>query len=188
MYMRKKEYKKTLNEIGIQKYHFDLQIELVIYKELCCINLKRDERKIKEEKKAEIKTVNSYGEWKKGIVIRYRGYDREYLMEFSRYLNQRIRNVKPGQEYWKIVAPVILTISITEITSKLMTIIADMNEYSGLLFKVSIELFLIIMFIMFLLIVVWQTIEPVRDNMIEENLFVDFKEIIDELITERDGV
>ena len=39
--MRRKKYKRTLDDIGRSEYDFDFQQEIIIYKHLCYVNVKR---------------------------------------------------------------------------------------------------------------------------------------------------
>ena len=39
--MRRKKYRRTLDSIGTSEYDFDFQQEIIIYKHLCYVNVKR---------------------------------------------------------------------------------------------------------------------------------------------------
>lgn len=80
---KEKAEKKTIYDIGREKYNFDYQEEIIRYKALCCMHLKRKEiKKLKFDK-----NLNSYKDWKEYIRHKYEKFDKEDLMEFSRFLN-----------------------------------------------------------------------------------------------------
>lgn len=174
---KKKKYVRTLNEVGNRKYDFDYIKEKQIYFYLCRLRQKRKNEKELEEQYR----FGSYREWKMYIQNKYSRFDREELMEFSRYLNQRIRNTKPAQEYIKLVIPAIISWVITEFFRLILQ--------DGKLAKFESIHEAIIYFAIILLIGVGSVSvtfikmsNDIWDQNMEENLCVDYKEIIDEMI------
>lgn len=167
---------KSFKEIGKRWYDFDFELERTIYCYLCCSReKKRKIRKLDEKLKFE-----SYQEWKKYVKNKYDNFSKDMLVEFSRYLNQRIRNTLPGHEYWIIVATVSLTMAFTEIID---VVLSKLMEFSGMSMIIAILLSSIFIVLPMIFIMV-QTFYPLFDNNIDENLLKDYKEIIDEIVKE----
>lgn len=165
---------KSLEEIGKRWYDFDFVLERTIYCYLCCSReKKRKIRKLDEKLKFE-----SYQQWKKYIWDKYERYDKDRLYEFSKYLNQRIRNIRPNREYWSIVATVLLTLVITKIVDIILNPQMNFNDiplFVGVLF-ISVLVTVLLWFILI------QTFYPMFDNNIDENFLRDYKEVIDEIV------
>lgn len=178
---RRKKYIRKLNKLGKMEYDFDLQLELVIYKYVCYMHLTRKEKK-KLDKKNQF---NFYREWKKYIIDKYKDYKQESLTEFSRYLNQRKRNNQPIREYWYLVIPVVLTLALSAIF--------DLITQNGhILYNLSIgqiiTLCSLIILLMFFLIVfvIRDTMMPMLDANIENNMLTDYIEIIEGIIIDKE--
>lgn len=179
---KKKKYVRTLNEIGNRKYDFDYIKEKQIYFYLCRLRQKRkNETELEEQYR-----FGSYREWKRYIQNEYSRFDREELMEFSRYLNQRIRNTKPAQEYIKLVIPAIISWVIIDFFGLILQ--------DGKLTKFESVHEAIIYFATILLVGVCSVIvafikmsNDIWDQSMEENLCTDYKEIIDEMV-EKDAL
>ena len=103
------------------------------------------------------------------------------MIEFSRYLNQNVRNLKPTYEYWATVTTVILTLALTKVFDVFLSAQID---FKGILSIVTVFIFEIFVEI-FLIFVVFQTMKPIFDSNLDENFLRDYKEIIDELITKK---
>lgn len=173
--MRGKKAGQTLNEIGKRWYDFDFELERVIYCYLCCRCIKergfaRDLRKLNEKLKFE-----SYQEWKQYICNKYQNYSKEKLTEFSRYLNQRIRNKKPFNEILIILCTVLVSLTLSQMFDMFL------NTYE----RLSIKLVWFISCIIIVLPVFYGIVRflcHIFDSDIEKNFFEDYKEIIDEII------
>ncbi len=165
---------KSLKEIGKRWYDFDFVLERTIYCYLCCSReKKRKIRKMDEKLKFE-----SYQQWKKYIWDKYEGFDKDKLYEFSRYLNQRIRNIRPNREYWSIVATVLLTLAITKIVDVYLNSQINFKDIPAIV----VVLLLPVLVVLSLVIIMIQTFYPMFDTNIDENLLKDYKEIIDEIV------
>lgn len=171
--------KKTLEKIGKKWHNFDLKSEKTIYCYLCCIRVGKCKlRKLDYDLRFE-----SYLQWKKYVAYKYQNFDIDELIEFSRYLNQRIRIIKPSHEY--------LVITITAVISALFTRLID--SYANMQIDsinlsmvniIRIVLFLILIFIIVLFFAI-QMLMPILQNDVEKNFLSDYKEIIDEMINEK---
>ena len=171
--MKKKNRRKDFATLGKEIYGFDLQSERYIYDYLCCFRMKKKKlRQLDNEHK-----FNSYKQWEKYIKGKYSGYDSETLIEFSRYLNQRIRIVNSSSEYWKLCAPVILTLILSKLVEVLYSSEPDLNGA-----PLAAILFLITLLIVFLIFSIWQVVSPIFDDYWDGYMLKDYKEIIDSMI------
>lgn len=165
---------KSFKEIGKRWYDFDFELERTIYCYLCCgREKKRKIRKLDEKLKFE-----SYQQWKKHIWDKYERFDKDRLCEFSRYLNQRIRNIRPNHEYWNIMATALLTLVITKIVDIFLNSQMNFKDIPAI---VGV-LLLPVLVVLPLVIIMYQTFSPMFDTNIDENLFRDYKEVIDEIV------
>lgn len=177
----RKNNKKTrkLPLIGKRRFGFDIQFEKNIY---CCLCCSHGSKKILKKLDSEF-IFNSYHQWKQYIKDKYAFYDKKDLIEFSRYLNQNIREIKPICEFWNLFIPVILTILLTYSVNEIIRPVFAKTLFS---FWSVIIIFLVLMVLIFLPLIIftWHVYLPLIDNNIEENFFKDYKEIIDELIND----
>lgn len=167
--MRKRKKRKTFEELGKQKYDFDIQKELICYKTLCYYHLKKKKLKVLED---HLK-FNSYMEWRDYIIRKYDTYDREKLIEFSRYLNRAIRDDKFDREYWNLITTICTTFALTKYFEGAFNI----SPY-GILFLL-IGLIIIVIELMYCFFF------PSFDNNIKKDFFIDYKEIIDEMVEKK---
>lgn len=63
---------------------------------------------------------DSYKEWKEYIQDKYSNQNEEGLEEFSRYLNQRLRNLKPSRRANELYIPVALVIFVEKFAEVLL--------------------------------------------------------------------
>ena len=178
MYNTKKKYNKKLDEIGKQEYRFNFYSEKIVYKDLCCLHLSYKERKEREK----LQTFNLYREWKTSIINKYKDFDKEKMIEFSRYLNQRLRNKELGHDYWKLAIPVILTLGVTDACSMTIQFINDLNVEQWDWVSGIVVSFVMVIFMVFIFGLIWNTMDPIWESRTEKNFLIDFKEIIDECI------
>ncbi len=176
--IKSKKAGKTLDEIGKRWYDFDYKLERVIYCYLCCCKIRvkhfaRDLRKLDEGLKFE-----SYQEWKQYVCNKYQNYRTEELSEFSRYLNQRIRNEKPINEGANILLTAMITLIFTEI---FQVSISTYRESS----KKIVWFVFVILLVLYVVYEIVKSLLTLFDNNVEKNFFVDYKEIIDEMIEGR---
>lgn len=176
--IKSKKAGKTLDEIGKRWYDFDYKLERVIYCYLCCCKIRvkhfaRDLRKLDEGLKFE-----SYQEWKQYVCNKYQNYRTEELSEFSRYLNQRIRNKSPFNESLNILCTAVIALVLTKVFEMFIF------NYEELYMK-------FIGFISYIVLAwplaygVVRILYPIFDSNVEKNFFADYKEIIDEMIEGR---
>ena len=174
--IKKKEPKRSLNTIGENFYHFNYKQEELIYKYSCYKRLKKKELKsIKNNQR-----FDSYLQWKQYIYNKYKDYPKSKLVNFSRYLNQRIKNSKPNKEFTRILITVYLTWFITEI---LNILVSGEEDLSGLPVWGTITYWIVVLISIFC--IVYTTTDPIYDDNIEENLLTDYKEIIDEMLNNK---
>lgn len=171
--MRNRKQRRNLKCIGIEQYNFDFAKEKKIYCYVCCSRLKKKElRTINSQYKFE-----SYLDWESYVQNKYKNCSNDQLKQFSRYLNQNMRNIKPGKEYINICFPVIVTLAF----SKYLEYVCGFKWVSNILL-VLIYVVMIFVLLQFLKILLSNIIIPLLNNDIEENMFNDYKEIIDNMI------
>lgn len=176
--MRKsKKMKRSLDSIGKRWHEFDFNLERNIYRYVCCakMNWKTAWRLDKNLK------FETYQQWKNYIINKYENVDKDMLIEFSRYLNQNARNLKPTHEYWVMAATAVLTLALTKMVDAFLYAQMDSKGISAIVTVVVFEIFVVI----FLAIIVIQTMKPIFNNNVDEYFLRDYKEIIDELITKK---
>lgn len=178
---RKRRYKRKLEGIGKNEFGFDVGLEKDIYCYLCCIPM----RKGRIKKLTEKQKFTSYQKWKQYVSGKYETYSRDCLIEFSRYLTQRIRNIKPVREAWAILFSSIIGFLFSDIIGKMADDDFSFLKASNVISLLAIIIILAIS-IFSLILIVRELVMPIFDNDIEENMFTDYKEIIDEMIKERD--
>ena len=156
-------------------YEFDVLYEEKIYKYLCC---KMSNKKVVKKMDNDIK-FTTYHQWENYIQNKYKHLSEFELIEFSHFLNQKIRNLKPGYEYWKIIVPVIITLIIEELFSALI----DISQIKiNTVFELFIELIIIIFVTIISLQIFIKTTKPIWDVTDKIDFYSDYKEIIDKMI------
>ena len=173
---------KTLDEIGKRWHDFDIKSEKIIYCYLCCNRYRLINKKLRnlnDDLKFE-----EYRQWKYYICNKYQNYSKEKLIEFSRYLNLKIRNIKPSHEYWIIMATAFLSMLLTKAVEIVTGIQKDFSNYSVWI-TLSVTLVVEALVIMLLIYLIVKIVYPIYDNHFDENFLIDYKEIIDDIIKER---
>lgn len=176
----KNKRKRTLNIRAKEEFQFDFQKEKNIYLYLWRLKLTKKKAKNLEGK---IK-FDRYEDWKQYVRKQYIDNGVKELEEFSRFLNQKLRMLKPNQEYWNIFIPIMGALIIEEGFDRIMGTDID---YSALGFWVSliVQMILTLIVIITIVFVILNAIMPIWDNNIDGNFLEDYKEIIDEIIKEK---
>jgi len=112
----RKKYKITLNKRGEESFQFFFEKELNIY--WCLCRAPGYKKIIKKVDEGEL--FDSYKEWKAYIQDKYSNQNEEGLEEFSRYLNQRLRNLRPGRQANELYIPVALALIVEKFTEVLL--------------------------------------------------------------------
>lgn len=180
--------KKNKNEANFNniKFAFDMQKEKIIYKNLSFYNLSRSEKK---KLSANMK-FDSYMMWKNYIREKYSEHSVEYLEEFTRYLNHKIRRSNSFNSYWGLLIPVMITLLLNKFTEIYVDAMNIKFNYGPEPLK---DMLIVWLFYIVITVVVFTTafalikqiINPTIDNEIENNLLIDYKEIIEEIIDEK---
>lgn len=178
---KKKKTKRSFKSIGKEEYNFDFQVEKDIYQNLCCNRVKKKVIEMLEQKNLKFYT---YSEWKQYIYNKYKNCNRAQLLEFIRYLNQGIRNVKPFREVWDLFVTVIMTLVFVEGGKALIEKLESLKSNDDIIIEYLTVLIFIVITIFW---VIRQVVMPILDNDIEKHLYKDYKEIIDEMIKEKKG-
>lgn len=177
---RKRYKKKLVSQRGMEFYKFDIQQEQNIYTYLCKGRLKT---KVWKKMSDDIK-FETYGQWKHYIWSKYHKFSDEKLEEFSRYLNQCSRDIKPVYECWKMLISICLALMFNTLFEFLISI-GDFH------FSSIIEGVVVIGFVMialgFFVYAIARISMPLSNHEDETNFYLDYKEIIDEMIEKRKG-
>ena len=179
---KKKKYRRQLDKIGKEKFDYDIKEEIKYYNYLSCSYMKKKDRESIDDKYK----FDSYKKWKQYIYNKYNEYSSDELIELTRYFNQKIRNTELDRTNWTFFIPVLLTI----IISKMFEIVINMNWQWVLKLPIFGIIFgCIIYTVIYLIIVVLPTfymikraITPIFICNSEKYLFIDYKEIVDEMI------
>lgn len=174
--------KRTLDNRGKKEFKFDFQKEKNIY--LYLWRLKLAKKKVKKLE-GKIK-FDKYEDWRQYVRKQYIDDGKERLKEFSRFLNQKIRNLEPNREYWNIFIPILSALVIETGFDEISKTKIDTSSsvfWVGFIAQMILTLIIIISMVIFIIKVVL----PIWDNNIEKNLLEDYKEIIDEIIEEKTG-
>ena len=175
---RKRDKRKPVSQRRMEFYKFDIQQEQNIYTYLC-----KGKLRIKVSKKMsdDIK-FETYGQWKQYIWDKYHNFSDEKLEEFSRYLNQCSRDIKPVYECWKMFISICLALMFNTFFEFLISI-GDFH------FRSILEGVVIIGFVMiasgFFSYTIAKISMPLSDQEHERNFYLDYREIIDEMIEKR---
>ncbi len=162
----------SMEKLGKEYYDFDFLEEKNIYKYLCRRHMKKNSIK-KMDNNLKFET---YEQWKRYIFNKYKDYQNEKLIEFSYFINQKIRDVKPRREFWNIIITIIVTLNVEKI-------LEDISNISGtsILEKIGGVIALIVIIMVVVWFIIWIT-GRIFDEADEENLYRDYKEVIDEMI------
>ena len=184
--MARNTHKDCIITLGKENFNFDYNKELDAYKYLC------GKRMVKRRYKAlqENLKFSSYREWSEYIMERYKDYSVDSLSEFSRFLNQGLRNTKPNQKVREMIVPILLTAFFTSVFNQLLTRSAvefDVKTSSVITIIVAICLVAVaIVVITFLvMLVTYETITPIWEQETIRCFLEDYKEIIDQIIQEK---
>lgn len=164
--------KSSIEQVGREKYSFDKKEELLKYRYLCCVRLSRREWK----KCKRINMPYSFQEWADDIKGKYFRYNTAQLEEFTRYLELGIRNHNINKESDNIIYAALASGIIAVILQQVMV-----------LENLSISIFVINMLCMVSLVafVVAVIYVSMRNIKIEQNMYLDYQKIINQIIKEK---
>lgn len=183
----RKSRKDCLIQRGKDTFHFDKEEEFLKYKYLCCCDLKRREWK---------KCCNecmpySYFQWKESIRQKYMMYDAEQLEEFRRYLVLGIRDREVFREANNIIFAAFVSSAFASlmgnIIMQLVGKVANAENSIELLMIKTVFIVAILFVVLAMLAVIYFTVVPIHKNNLEQNMFRDYKEIIELLIKEKNN-
>lgn len=171
---KKKYLKAGLDSIGREQYNFDYAKEKIIYKYVCHEYIGRKELKtLKSDEK-----FLSYTEWEAYVKNKYKNSCINGLRNFSRFLNLKMKNKKPVYESLGICIPVLLTL----VGDKFF--LSDMQHFGDENVDWILPLITILVSV-FLGIFVYKLLEPIWNCNVDVNFLKDYKEIIDNMICEK---
>ena len=159
----------------IEEYNFNYQKEMQIYSYVCGHYMsKRKLKKLDSNLK-----FSTYADWKAYVENKYKNYPIAGLKEFSRYLNQKSRDMLPEQHWNELAIPVFLTL-ILEAVCRAIRDIEDSVNIS--LCGTLISILTILVMIVILGIFVVKVVREIILNKEIDYLYLDYKEIIDGII------
>ena len=133
-----------------------------------------------------------YSDWKKYVNEKYSEYSSKELMDFSRFLNQGIRRSKPDREYWKMCIPIVISFIFTNFIQMIIQASLEIQEadfsnmqFSGIAGYLGVGLLLLVILIICLVYAFYRVLYPLWDSNMEKNLFIDYKEIIEQMMEEK---
>lgn len=173
--------RKHLAKVGKNKYEFNSNEELSIYKYLICRSLRGKKEKELKDKEA---LFDYYSDWKNYVINSNKDKDEKKLEEFSRHLEQRIRNEQVVSKYIGLTIPILLTAFLTTILGELPDIFNI--DYSQVPWGVRVFVFFFILLVIGL--VGYMFIDFFNDLInyqTRENLFIDYKKVVDEMIQKK---
>lgn len=129
-----------------------------------------------------LQTKETYAQWKQYIWNKYHEFSDEKLEEFSRYLNQCSRNTKPVYECWKTFISIYLALMFNTLFEFLISIL-DFH-FSSIL-EVVVVIGLVMIALGFFAYAIAKISMPLSDQEDERNFYLDYKELIDEMIEEK---
>lgn len=184
--MYRKDRKCCIDSIGIDNYDFDFKKELNVYRYLCGERMTTSEWDALED----IYKFSSYKQWKIHIWQKYKDYNIGKLKEFSRYLCHRERSIKPQNEYWIVVFPILFTIFIDKVYGEIVDqSIPNSIINGGYSIKTLYCVCIVIGFIgisLFLILIIKEFINKIWGNNLDSNFCCDYREIIDEIVKEKE--
>lgn len=174
--MMKKEKKHKY--VASDWYEFDEEKEKNIYLYVCGKKLKkRVEKNMDENVKFKL-----HSQWENYVKEKYKDYSDERLEDFSCFLNQRGRNVKPLRKYLVIIFPILFTM----ICDHVYEWMQDMNKLDLntplLIITGIVAYFVVIVVCVSILIKLINDLLKASDT---EYFLMDYKVIIDNMIKER---
>lgn len=177
--MIRRTHKNCIKELGKERFNFDYKDELIKYKYLCGVKIKRREY---------VRCVKncfpySYQQWKDYIVKKYSIYSKSQLEEFSRYLELGVRDNNMARELQGIVFAALLSSMFAILFGNIILPFAEVvNSIWGLLALIIILFVLVIPEILLFIYVVYK---PIRNRNLEEEMYSDYRKIINEIIKEK---
>ncbi|MBR5596651.1 MAG: hypothetical protein IKW30_04500 [Lachnospiraceae bacterium] len=182
-----KKQKRNIFTIGKENFEFDYSKEKKIYSFLWGLKIsKKEEKELLDNEK-----MNTHAEWSSYINNKYKDCSDEKLKEFSKFLSQRIKTLKPHIEISNITVPIMITLIIDSIF-ELLTDLAITDSTENIVLSAStfwgmfIVLFIALLVLLFVFVMlISNVISPFWDNNTEELLITDYKEVIDNLIKDK---
>lgn len=175
----RKTRKNCLKKIGKEKFGFDAAVEFIRYKYICCTKMGR-----KEWKKCKTYDMPySYSEWEEKIKEKYSMYSKSQLEEFSKHLEAGIRDNNTSREISNIILAALLSSVITIILGNLVLPQVEKAK--------NVQEFIISLVIVFALImpelafVIYSVYIPIQNSTLEQEMYSDYKKIIDTIISKK---
>lgn len=116
---------------------------------------------------------------------RYKQYPKVYLTNFSRYLNQCIRNIEPSTKTWDIYVPVLIALLLENILDAILKFEGmklEVTTFKEVIFFAGVCMFALLGGFALVGWCINSFIKPIWEKDIEKNFLYDYKKEIDKLI------
>lgn len=180
--MLRKTRKNCIKKIGKEKYNFDAKDEFIIYKYICCAKMERKEWK----KCKKYDMPYSYSEWERKIREKYSMYSKIQLEEFSKYLELGIRDNNTFRELNNIVFAALLSSVLAVVLGNLVLPkiqeVKTVWEFLIFLISILVNVTPVLVFVMYSVYI------PMQNNNLEQEMYSDYKKVIDLIIKEKNNI
>ena len=181
------EKRIKLIQVGETQYDFNYRKELAIYNYLCHSASKKEIKSLDEKEKFEI-----YKEWETYVKEKYYSYKTDELINFSHYLEQMIRTNKTDYIYWNISISAIMSVAISTIISILSDAVKidtdlelNFSKVIETIVVIDVIFITIVICCAFIFWLVSSVFNQLNTLSKRKNLYIDYKNIIDEMITNK---
>lgn len=176
-----KNAREGLNSFGKIKYHFDYDYERKIYMYLWHEKLtEKDLNGLSHDVR-----FDTYSEWKTYVETKYKDMPKEDLEDFSKHLNQKIRNNHPVSKCWDICIPILISMLLSQFFNFII-------GYQGLdntiplvqkIISIAGLVGIIIAAAVGFVYLFYKIFNPIWECEEKNNFLKDYKEIIDRMIS-----
>lgn len=167
--------KEQLKEQWEEILGIDFEQELLIYKNLCGILRKREQKRLRKDQ-----WIDRYKVWGDRIAGYVKPLEMEQLKELSHYIKIKIRDMSIYDDIFKTYfIPLLIAISGNFVFSVLLNKVTDINRYTEVTGIVIILFFYIVLFFVTINVMTKKVVEHKGDIYIKY-FFEDMADIISE--------
>lgn len=176
--------KEVIRDMGKNKFDFDIIDELIRYKYMRGVKIKRKQwRKLKEN--GFYNMPETYEQWERSIKEKYKAYSRKNLKEFDHYLEFLLSDSAAIGEMNSIMAASI----ISSVMSALFSIIVmqSMEPNENLIGTIITTIFASLGIAVLVSCIILAPYSIIRNNSMKNKMYKDYRKII-KLILKSKGV
>lgn len=177
-----KNYSEGLKDYGKEKFDFDYDLEKIIYMHLWHEKIKKkDFRRLDKEVQ-----FDTYSKWKDYVENKYKDKSKEDLEDFSRHLNQEMRNNQPVNKCWEICIPILISMLVSQFSNFIIGYQGfDGNIFFHKILEIVILVSITIVVAIFFVYLFYKISKPIWDGEEKCDFLEDYKEIIDHIISQK---